>query len=128
MIADTIIREGEAIPQDIVLHVPPYASLAFLRAVQDTTVWLWDWNPARAAGSLAISGITKDGTGAILGGCVVDLYETVHNVKIGSATSDLATGAYIFSGLAADLQFYLVAYKPGIPDLAGTTVDTVMAT
>lgn len=41
MIADTIIREGEATPEDIVLYVPPDASLASPRDEQETTIYLW---------------------------------------------------------------------------------------
>jgi hypothetical protein len=41
MIADTIIRAGETIPEDIVLYVPPDCSLAFPKEAQETTIFLW---------------------------------------------------------------------------------------
>jgi hypothetical protein len=41
MIADTIIREGEVAPKDIVLYAPPDWSLAFPKGSQETTIFLW---------------------------------------------------------------------------------------
>lgn len=42
MIADTIIRAGEGTPTNIVLYVPPDASLAFPPVGQNTTIYLTD--------------------------------------------------------------------------------------
>lgn len=149
MIADTTIREGEATPTDIVLYVPPDWALFSPPLQQETTIFLWanqyeamagadvtdivvmnntGWNPALTSGTKKIVGITKDSTGVILGGCVVDLYETAFDVKIASTISDPATGAYEFSGLTSGLNFYVVAYKAGSPDVAGTTVNSLAAT
>jgi hypothetical protein len=77
--------------------------------------------PAR----LSISGITKDSTGAVLGSCVVALFRTVANVFVESTTSDPVTGAYAFSTVGSGQAYYVVAYKPGSPDVAGTTVNTL---
>ena len=41
MIADTIIRAGEATPADIIIHVPPDYSLAFPKGEQETTIFLF---------------------------------------------------------------------------------------
>ena len=41
MIADTTIRAGEVVPQDIVLYAPPDSSLAFPPLPQETTIFLW---------------------------------------------------------------------------------------
>jgi hypothetical protein len=51
MIADTIIREGEVIPKDIVLYVPPDSSLAYPRGEQETTVILWNTETQAQAGA-----------------------------------------------------------------------------
>lgn len=41
MLADTTVRTGEATPEDVILWEPSAASLAFPRADQETTIWLW---------------------------------------------------------------------------------------
>jgi hypothetical protein len=51
MIADTVIRQGEAIPKDIVLYAPPDWSLAYPRGDQETTVILWDTEIQAQAGA-----------------------------------------------------------------------------
>ena len=51
MIADTIIREGETIAKDIVLYVPPDWSLAFPKAAQETTIFLWASETQAQAGA-----------------------------------------------------------------------------
>lgn len=51
MIADTVIRAGEATPADIVLYVPLDASLAFPRGTQETTVILWATETQAQAGA-----------------------------------------------------------------------------
>jgi hypothetical protein len=70
-----------------------------------------------------ISGTTKDSTGAALGGCVIDMFGSIDDIKYATVTSDV-NGVFVFdaSPLGA---YYLVAYKPGAPDLAGTTQNTL---
>lgn len=75
------------------------------------------------ATNLYISGVTKDSTGAALGGCAVSLFRTSDGALILSAISD-ATGNYSFPILVSG-QFYVVAYKAGSPDVAGVTVNTL---
>ena len=72
---------------------------------------------------LTISGITRDNTGAILGNCVVDLFDTLTDAIIERTTSD-ADGVYGFR-YASTRSFYVVAYKAGSPDVAGTSVNTL---
>src|SRR5215217_4175737 len=75
-----------------------------------------------------ISGITRDSAGAILGGCTVDLYEAATSLRRGSTISDLVTG-YWEVEVAGDrsLTFFARAYLAGSPDVAGTTVNTLLA-
>lgn len=75
-----------------------------------------------------IAGITKDSTGAALGNCVVEMFRTVDDVRLDRTTST-ASGAFEFrsAGLAPN-TYYLVAYKVGSPDVAGTTVNTLVGT
>ena len=90
---------------------------------------------------LTISGITKDSTGAVLGSCTVSLYRTnssatsdhdalsdKNDVLMERLTSDAVTGAYSFSAIGLGSQYYVVAYRSGTPDVAGTTVNTLVGT
>lgn len=73
-----------------------------------------------------ISGVTRDSTGTALPSCTVSLFRTVDNAAIDQTISD-AAGAYSFSGASASFTYYVVAYKAGSPDVAGTTVNTLVA-
>lgn len=72
-----------------------------------------------------ISGITRDSAGAVLVSCVVNLFRTSDNVLMQSTTSDATTGAYTFTGTGQINQF-LVSYKAGSPDVAGTSRNDLM--
>lgn len=75
-----------------------------------------------------IAGTTRDATGAALGTCVVDLFRTSDDVKLDSVTSD-AEGLFEFRTAGQPPNaYYLVAYKAGSPDVAGTTVNTLVGT
>jgi hypothetical protein len=71
-----------------------------------------------------IIGVTKDNTGAPLGSCVLVLFRTADNSIAALGLSD-ASGNYVFVASPA-LTHYLVAYKSGSPDVAGTTVNTLI--
>jgi hypothetical protein len=58
---------------------------------------------------------------------MVDLMRAVDDVKLDSVTSD-GTGAFAFRSARRDQAHYLIAYKPGSPDIAGTTVNTLTPT
>lgn len=81
-----------------------------------------------------ITGVTKDSTGAALGTCAVDIYETVTSANpnepkgrlVGSTVSD-AAGNYsvdVYAGPGA--TFRAVMYKAGAPDVAGVSVNTLV--
>ncbi len=70
-----------------------------------------------------ISGVTKDSTGAALGTCIVKLFFTVSDVFSQQTTSD-ASGNYSFA-VNKTATYYVVSYKAGAPDVAGTTVNTL---
>ena len=79
--------------------------------------------PARIA---MISGVTRSSTGAVLGSCRVELYETTRDQPLQTVTSDATTGAFIFTAARySPRTHYIVAYKAGSPDVAGTTVNTL---
>lgn len=73
-----------------------------------------------------ISGVTKDSTGAALPGCTVDLYRTIDKTWQQTVVSD-GSGAYAFSPVNnGNGPYYIVAYKAGAPDVAGTSVNTLL--
>jgi hypothetical protein len=73
---------------------------------------------------LFISGVTKDSAGAVLASCTVKLYRTVDDQLVQTTTSD-GVGVYSFEAVGARAH-YVVAYKAGAIDAAGTTVNTLM--
>mgnify|MGYP000282605569 CR=1 FL=1 len=74
-----------------------------------------------------ITGQTRDGSGATLGSCVVDLYITATDRMIESVMSN-GDGYYYLKGPALSVDHYIVAYKAGSPDKAGTSLNTLRAT
>jgi hypothetical protein len=70
-----------------------------------------------------LTGITKDSGGAALASCVVQLFRTVDDLILAETTSD-GSGVYVFYPTVGG-PFYIVAYKAGAPDAAGTTVNTL---
>lgn len=77
-------------------------------------------------GRFTISGVTRDSTGAALAACVLHLFESATDTEIAQTESD-ASGNYTFSIGQNSGFFYIVAYKVGAPDVAGTTVNTLVA-
>lgn len=78
--------------------------------------------PARIS---SITGITRDSAGAVLGNCVVELFETATDFRLQRVTSD-ANGIFTFTAAKfSPSTHYIVAYKAGSPDVAGTTLNTL---
>jgi hypothetical protein len=99
---------------------------------------------------VAISGVTRNNLGTPIGNCVVQLYRANDTLVVYfdpfprfpnlpphspanapgelhlESTSD-ASGNYIFYPSVSG-PFYVLAYKAGSPDLAGTTVNTLQPT
>lgn len=73
-----------------------------------------------------VSGVTKDSTGAALASVTVQLFRTVDDAYIGETTSN-GSGVYSIASVVSG-PFYIVAYKAGAPDVAGTTVNTLVGT
>lgn len=71
-----------------------------------------------------ISGITKDSAGAVLGNCTLELFETGTDRFMEKTTSN-GSGYYYFKSPLRSASYYVVAYKAGSPDVAGTTVNTL---
>lgn len=73
----------------------------------------------------SLSGVTRDGSGNPLGSCTVHLFQALNDTQISTTISD-GSGNFTFLPTASG-PFYLVAYLPGSPDVAGTTVNTLVA-
>lgn len=74
-------------------------------------------------GWLKFTGVTKDSGGSPLGGATVQLIHTSDDAFIQQQTSDPVGNYAVYSPYADG--HYLVAYLPGSPDVAGTTVNTL---
>jgi len=72
-----------------------------------------------------ISGITRDASGVPMAGVTVKLFRTADNVLREVVTSD-ATGNYTFSAINDGAAYYVVAYKAGAPDVAGTSTNVLV--
>lgn len=81
----------------------------------------------RFSGSFTLSGITEDSAGAPLGGCTVDLFRAdAYNTFVARTVSD-GSGNYSFTLSDNAGTFYTRMYKSGAPDVAGTSVNTLVA-
>lgn len=74
---------------------------------------------------LRIFGVTKDSGGLILANCIVTLYQTADDKPVDKTLSD-ANGYYEFRSASLATAYYVVAYKAGVPDVAGTTINTLV--
>lgn len=82
-----------------------------------------------------ISGLTRDSTQAVLGNCTLKVFEVVNGAAtneepkgrlVNMGTSD-ANGNYSIEVYSSPgVTFNVDAYKAGSPDLAGTTVNTLV--
>lgn len=72
-----------------------------------------------------LTGVTRDSAGNPVGNCALDLYITHVDVIAQQGASD-ASGNFSFVNPGSG-PFYIVAYKAGSPDIAGTTVNTLVA-
>lgn len=81
-------------------------------------------SPRLSVSSVFITGVTRDSSGTPLAGATVQLFRSWDDVYIGETISD---GSGNFSVRASGSgTFYIVAYLAGAPDLAGTTVNTLI--
>lgn len=74
---------------------------------------------------LFISGTTKDSSSVALPSCSVKLFRTSDDLLMETVTSD-GSGNYSFSSVGLGETYYVVAYKAGSPDVAGTTVNSLV--
>jgi len=72
--------------------------------------------------------VTRDAACTPLPFCTVHLFRTSDDVEVAQQVSD-AAGNFDFT-LFDDgtVQYYIVAYLAGAPDVAGTTLNTLVST
>jgi hypothetical protein len=75
--------------------------------------------------SWIISGVTRDKNGNALASCAVSLFSTQGNLTVATTTSD-GSGNYSFSVDGNSSARFMISYLPGPPDVAGTTVNTLV--
>ena len=80
-----------------------------------------DWYQSNSA----VIGVTRDSTGAVLANCEVTIYTTA-DIVMGQIFSD-GSGNFQFQNIGTG-PFYIVAYKSGGTDVAGTTKNTILPT
>jgi hypothetical protein len=73
----------------------------------------------------AISGVTRDNAGAILGTCVAELLQSGGDILTQSTVSD-AAGNFKFDNPGSG-PFFIRSYKDGSPNLAGVTDRNLIA-
>lgn len=77
------------------------------------------------AKSFILTGQTTDSAGVTpVPGCTVHLFRTADDLEIDQTISDV-NAVFEFRGLGWAQDHYCVAYLPGSPDKAGTTVNTL---
>lgn len=74
-----------------------------------------------------LTGTCYDINGAIVSGATVHVFDTATDTEQAEVTSD-GSGVYIADALAVQGPLYAVAYHANSPDIAGTTVNTLLAT
>jgi len=93
------------------------------RAVQ----WGFYDPAAGAASRFGVTGVTRDQYGSILGGVTVKLFRTSDDLKLDQTVSDATTGVYLCNTPYYPDTNYLVFYKSGVPDVFGTSANTLIA-
>lgn len=80
--------------------------------------------PSGANGRLGFNGFSRDASGGVIAGVTVKCMLTATDTKQSEAVSDV-NGLFVVSTAEAG-GHYLIFYKTGTPDIAGTTVNTLL--
>lgn len=102
------------------------ADIANIPQVWDniTLYWEWCWPPTGQHTPKKIAGVTKDSTGASLGGCTVLLFNTATNLFVDTVVS-ASDGAYQVSD-PNNVACFVVADKAGGTEVAGVTNNNLI--
>lgn len=88
-----------------------------------TDLRFWGRVLVYSGGNQEMRGISRDSAGSALGSCRVLLFRTEDNSFVKETTSD-GSGNWVMSVMSAG-SFFVVYYKAGGTDLAGTTKNTL---
>jgi hypothetical protein len=90
--------------------------------------WEPEFNSSRDRfrGFFSITGVTKDSTGTPLASVDVELFNTGSEQFLQKTTSD-GSGNYSFVVPGNSSNYWVRAYKVGAPDVAGTTINNIVA-
>jgi hypothetical protein len=80
----------------------------------------------QARTNFGLAGVSRDSSGAVLGSCTIKLFRTADDTLAAKTVSD-ASGNWSLPVMLSG-PFYLVEYKAGSPDVAGTSVNTLVPT
>ena len=75
-----------------------------------------------------IKGQCVDSTGAVAAGAIVQAFRTSDDAFAGEVNANSTDGKFDVPTPYVGANHYLVAYKPGSPDIGGTTVNTLVPT
>jgi hypothetical protein len=93
-----------------------------------TSVWYGQPEFVSGASSrYGFSGVTRDVYGTLIAGATVRLFRTSDGALVDTVTSDPVTGAFVITTPYWPDTHFIVASKSGVPDVAGTTVQTLVA-
>ena len=137
---DTCVLDGDSHTVNDAVNTAYYVTMeAYCNAAGYSGVIKIDWiavrkytatEPANSTWyteeSPAISGVTRDNTGAVLVSCTVYLFRTSDLAYIGTVTSNAITGAYTFQVGDPTITYFVVAFKSGAPDVQGVTDKTLV--
>ncbi len=102
-----------------------YGDLAVDVGIIDPPTWIMPPPlPSGANGRLGFNGFSRDASGGILAGVTVKLFLTATDTKVFETVSDI-NGFFVASTSEAGAH-YLLFYKTGVPDVSGTTVNTLL--
>lgn len=105
-----------------------YAAAAFNSLVSRDVFEPFSCDGAGTQTKRFIKGTTVDESDVAVAGAIVQAFVTSDDRYVGEVSSRLDGSYDLGVETVAGVQHYLVAYKPGSPDTAGTTVNTLTST
>jgi hypothetical protein len=91
---------------------------------------IWCGQPEIVSGASSrygFSGTTRDVYGTAILGATVCLFRSANGALVDTVISDATTGAFVITTPYWPDAHFIVASKSGVPDVAGTTVQTLIA-
>lgn len=92
----------------------------------DCQRWEWNFPPTGCHVRKVVSGVVRNSSGVGVAGATVQLFNTSTGLLVDTQTT-ASDGSYTCGDPNA-VSCFAIAYLPGSPDTAGTTVNTVAGT